>query len=83
MTNKQVKQAFQDRKPGHSTNLLSDGTSLWSYGWWEVARWIGDEIVVRRGSAYSTTTATKHRSGVVGTLAAVETPRAQACMNVE
>lgn len=82
MTNQDVKQAFTERIPGRTTNLMSDGTSLWSYGWWEIARWVDGEAVLRLGPAFSMTTA-HHRSGVAGTRAATYTPRGQANLNVE
>lgn len=81
-TNKEVKQAFQDGKPAASANLVSTGEKLLSYGWWEVARWIDGRIVLRKGASYSPTTATKHRPGIVGERATVETPAQQGEMNV-
>lgn len=82
MTNQQVKQAFMERRSGHSQNLVSTGESLLSYGWWQVAKWVDGRIVVRNGKSYSRTTASKHRSGVAGERAKVETPVHQAEMNV-
>ena len=82
MTNGQVKQAFMAGKPGSSANLTSTGNSILSYGWWEIARRVGDTIVVRNGDSYSMTTASKHRSGIVGVKAATETPSNQGAMNI-
>ena len=87
-TNRQVKDAFARRDIASSTNLRSDGTSLWSYGWWEVARWVdgdadgGPHVVLRNGKSYSMTTATKHRSGVLGELSPVITPPGRALINL-
>jgi hypothetical protein len=39
-TTAQVKEAFRNRKPLATTNLISDGTSLFSYGHHEIARWV-------------------------------------------
>ena len=53
MTNTQVKQAFMDQKRGSAANLTSDGTSIWSYGWWEIARWVDGSIIARKGPSYA------------------------------
>jgi len=82
MTNVQVGKAFRDRERGHSTNLMSDGTSIWSYGWWEIARWVNGKIITRKGKPYSMTTATKHRPQVYGIEALSETPVNQSSMNL-
>lgn len=43
-------------------NVTSDGRSLWSYGWWEMAVWIRDTrdgstyVLVRAGRGYSPST---------------------------
>lgn len=81
MTNQQVKRAFMEGRYGKATNLLSTGLALLSYGWWEVARWIDGEIVTRRGRSCSQTTARRHRSGVHGRQASVDTPVSQGEMN--
>lgn len=73
MTNEQVKSAFRRQLKGRSKNMSTDGTSLWSYMWWEIARWVDGEIIVRNGTSYSMTTASKHRPGVVGTKATLQT----------
>lgn len=82
MTNKDVKRAFMNKKPAVAANLVSTGDRLLSYGWWEVARWINGEVVIRKGRSYSQTTAGKHRPGVYGRLASEETPVAQGEMNI-
>jgi hypothetical protein len=78
----EVKQAFLRRSKLRGHNLYSDGKSLWSYGWWEVARWVRGRIIIRKGRAYSRTTERKHRRGLPGTLAKTETPMEQAKMNL-
>lgn len=83
MTNHQVKQAFANRKPGASANLSTDGRTIKSYHWWEIARWVDGVPIVRRGKSYSMTTASKHRPGVCGIIATVETPADQANMNLD
>jgi len=82
MTNEQVKQAFMRGESGRSTNLVSTGEVLLSYGWWEVARWVNGSIILRNGPAYSMTTATKHRSGVLGVRAIAITPSHVGHINV-
>ena len=82
MTNTEVQIAFANRKRGYSQNLVSSGTSILSYGWWELARWVDNQIITRKGESYSVTTAGKHRNGVYGTEAANEMPVAQATMNL-
>jgi len=82
MTNSQVKLAFANQQPGSSSNLSTDGRSIKSYHWWEIARWIDGVIVTRKGKAYSMTTASKHRPGVYGVEAANQTPTGQADMNL-
>lgn len=84
-----VQRAFSNQKAGHVEHLVSDGTSLWSYGWWEVARWVqtatGWYCVKRRGASFSMTTASKHANCVEArplVLAEVETPRGNASMNL-
>lgn len=86
LTNGRVIQLFKQHQQGVARNLKSDGTSLWSYGWWEIARWVGDQIVVRAGDSYSVTTAGKHRKvwpdGDRIVNANVETPVNQGEMNI-
>lgn len=82
MTNSQVKRAFMAGKPGTSVNLSTDGVRLMSYHWWQVAKWVNGSIIVRKGRSYSTTTATRHRPGVYGIAANIETPADQANMEV-
>lgn len=82
MTNRQVKQAFMKHKAGNAENLISTGIALLSYGWWEVAKWVDSEIVVRNERSYSRTTASKHRSGVYGRKASRETPVTQGEMKL-
>lgn len=82
---REVQEAFANQKPGYvggrvsgfngqyiSCALGSDGTSLWSYGWYELARWIPGlgasfsraDICIRRiGKSYSRTT-TRHMQGI-------------------
>jgi len=81
-TNNDVKFAFRQGGRASSANLQSDGVSLWSYGWWEIARHVNGAIITRKGSSYSTTTATKHRPGVYGVEAEQETPGSQGVMNL-
>src|SRR5229473_2693372 len=78
----EVRQAFLKKKKLKGGNLLSDGKSLWSYGWWEVARWVRGQVIIRSGKGYSRTTERKHRRALPGTLAKKETPRLQAKMNL-
>lgn len=78
----EVKQAFLQRKKLRGHNLHSDGKSLWSYGWWEVARWVRGRVIIRMGRAYSRTTELRHRRRLPGTLAKTETPMEQARMNL-
>lgn len=78
----EVKQAFLQRKKLRGRNLYSDGKSLWSYGWWEVARWVRGRVIIRVGRAYSRTTELRHRRRLPGTPAKTETPMEQARMNL-
>lgn len=50
--------AWTKRGTGTASHLHSDGESLWSYGWYEIARHVGDQVVyVRHDSdGYSSTT---------------------------
>ena len=81
-TNREVKEAFAKGRVLKAANLLSTGTSLYSYGWWEIARWVDGQVITRNGRSYSNTTATKHRSGVWGEQAVAETPVNQGPMNL-
>ena len=56
MNNSDAIHRFFEGKAGSSVNVTSDGTSLWSYGWWEMARWMNGEVVVRNGKRFSPTT---------------------------
>jgi len=78
----EVKQAFLQRRKQRGRNLHSDGKSLWSYGWWEVARWVRGRVIIRVGRAYSRTTELRHRRRLPGTPAKTETPMEQARMNI-
>lgn len=77
-TNGDVQRAFANQKPGWVGNrpgreghvnvaLASDGVSLWSYGWWEMARWldtpVGPVCIRRVGKSFGITTA-KQMSGI-------------------
>lgn len=81
MKNKDVKRAFLERRPAETKNLISTGEKLLSYGWYEIARWVGAEIVIRNGRAYSPTTS-KHRSGLRGLVARNPTDKHQGGMNI-
>jgi hypothetical protein len=78
----EVRQAFLKKKSLRGGNLYSDGKSLWSYGWWEIARWVRGQVILRNGRAFSRTTERKHRRGLPGTLARTETPMQQPTMNL-
>lgn len=78
----EVKQAFLHKKKLRGRNIHSDGKSLWSYGWWEVARWVRGRVIIRKGRAYSRTTELKHRRKLPGTPATTETPMEQPRMNL-
>jgi hypothetical protein len=80
--NNEVINAFYRKKELRNKNLKSDGTSLWSYGWWEMARWVKGKVVLRNGPSYSRTTEVLHRRGLKGKPAKQATPREQAEMNV-
>lgn len=62
-TNAQVIQAFLARKPRQGANLSTDGQSLWSYHWWQMAYHYHSDsntppcVIVREGPAYSVSTA--------------------------
>jgi len=53
---RRVIDAFLAGRSAKASNLHSDGTSLWSYGWWELARWHNGVVVVRNGGGYSQST---------------------------
>lgn len=55
-SNSQVVRAFLKQQSAKTQHLHSDGGSLWSYGWWEMARWVDGELIVRKGCAYSPST---------------------------
>jgi hypothetical protein len=80
--NDEVKKAFLKKKKLKGTALTSDGTSLWSYGWWEIARWVKGRVILRSGRSYSRTTEVRHRRGVPGALAKKESPKEQGAMNL-
>lgn len=63
LSQRQVIERFLDHKPGQASNLSSDGVSLWSYRWWQMAQWTHADatnpdnvLVVRLGSSYSPST---------------------------
>lgn len=58
-TIKDVQNAFLNGLSLHTTNLISNGNALFSYGWYEIARWVNGQIITRKGGMYSVTTA-KH-----------------------
>lgn len=80
--NRQVKEAFYKKEALQSRNLYSDGKSLWSYGWWEIARWVKGEIILRHGLPYSHSTHVFHQKGLRGKLAKHGTPKDQGVMNI-
>ena len=59
MTIREVAEAWSFGKSAKAKNLYSDGRSLWSYEWYEIARRINSRIVLLRSDKYSRTTA-KH-----------------------
>jgi hypothetical protein len=77
-----VKDAFYLKQKLANKNLKTDGNSLWSYGWWEIARWVRGEVVLRTGPPYSHTTLIFHMKGLKGIPAKKQTPMSQANMNV-
>lgn len=89
ITNLDVVTAFARRERAQARNLSTDGETLTSYGWYTLARWYGDEVVIRSGKLYSAT-ASKHRNLAINALAfrvlwsysTVETPREQGEMNI-
>lgn len=61
-SNTDVINAFLNRKSLRAANLSSDGESLWSYNWWQLAthaptRTLAPTIIVRNGPAFSQSTA--------------------------
>jgi len=95
MNNSDIVVKFLEQKWCHSPrhNIFSNGTSLWSYGWWEMARWVNGEVVVRTGKRFSPTTGKQMGLlGVDANLAPIEgiiwcypfeeTPKTQALINI-
>jgi hypothetical protein len=80
--NDEVKQAFYRKEKLKRPTLTSDGISLWSYGWWEIARWVRGKVIIRKGPSYSRTTEVHHRRGLAGKPAKQETPKQQGPMNL-
>jgi hypothetical protein len=72
--NRKVKEAFLNGRSAVGNNLVSTGERLLSYGYWEIAKWVDDRVVVRCGPSYSPTTA-RHRAGIVGQYSLYETPK--------
>lgn len=63
LSQRQVIERFLDHKSGRASNLSSDGVSLWSYEWWQMAQWTHADathpdnvLVVRQGPSYSSST---------------------------
>lgn len=97
MTNRQVAKAFLKGIPATTTNLSTDGETLKSYGWYEIAKrrcYDGAcKFILRAGRMYSPTTAKQKsevmRAAVPEGLAddvmrsPIDTPKDQAEMNVE
>ena len=95
MNNSDIVVKFLEQKWCHSPrhNIHSDGTSLWSWGWWEMARWVDGVLVIRQGKRYSSLTG-KQMGLLIGAVrpelhidpewcyAFEETPKRQALMNV-
>lgn len=71
--NKDVIDAFYRKEKLRNPSLKSDGKSLFSYGWWEMARWVRGKVILRNGRSYSRTTEIRHRRGLKGTPATKET----------
>ena len=63
MRNSDVVKAFLAGQPAHVQSLVSTGTSLFSYGWWEMARHVDGKVIKRTGKSYSVTTS--HHIGLV------------------
>lgn len=97
MTNLQVAKAFIKGKAAKATNLSTDGETVVSYGWYQIAKRKCFEgvcnIILRAGKMYSTTTA-KQRSTITRAAivegeadslfnAPTETPKIQAEMNID
>lgn len=76
--------ALEAHKPYKQGNVTSDGTSLWSYGWWELARWVDDRIVVRSGIPYSPSTKQQFSRASLYRFeqSTVPTPRKQATLEL-
>lgn len=58
-TIKDVQKAFLNGQALATTNLISTGNKLISYGWYELAQWVDGKIITRKGKMWSITTA-KH-----------------------
>lgn len=91
-TNLGVAQAFLARREFWVSNLYTDGTTLRSYRWYDLAQWEGDVIVLRKGPLYSMTTKSKHwnallkaigQTGVKWRFSETETPCQQGRMEVQ
>lgn len=88
--NYQVAAAFARRERASVAHLVSDGEKLLSYGWYEIARWSGDEVIVRTGELYSRTTKAHHMRALIKALpfravwsySTIETPWKDAAMKV-
>lgn len=89
-----IGRAFSERRElrGSGVNVHSTGTSLWSYEWWEMARWILDTrtgeavILARSPRGYSPSTSCQFsRTGLwrYGAIVnPVETPLREAYMTL-
>lgn len=64
MTNKQVLESFVRQQKAETTNLSTDGVVLLSYNWYQIAKWVEGEAIIRSGASYSRTTA-KQRSQLI------------------
>ena len=53
MNHSAVCKAWAGHRAGSSSNLNSDSTSLWSYGWYEIARHVGDKLAFVRHDSES------------------------------
>lgn len=77
-------QALKAHKALKAGNVSSDGVSLWSYGWWEMARWIDGELIARQGPSYSQSTSCQQTRCRLWELtpAQSQTPRRQGPMEL-
>jgi len=48
MKNKSVAALWAEHRPGRTVNVRSDGKSLWSHDWYEIARHVGSGVVFIR-----------------------------------